>query len=322
MFATYVDGTWKQDSIRAGWSTTKSLCAELYGVAVQQGFAGIREKIANKNANTRQCNVAADYENVLTMTGESSDISNPSYSYDTLGTNCLDTLQDFISANNPEGLTTRQWKDKHWQGPLGMEHTQWGNIFSGNLGCGFGAETSCRDLARAAQLWVNKGQWPGAGQMMNKQYSETGITNVFPSSGRDYGYTVGLNGADPVDTKVASMNGMFAQCATFSQEHNAVVVSMGQGSSCGPEWRNTRHALVSNDHALYNTTATKPVWETGLRPGDKKFQKSMDKAFKQEVLALEEFVAPSTTINSDAMSKADLKSYTHWLAKFKSGGEA
>jgi hypothetical protein len=91
------------------------MCASLYGVAVEQGWARSSDRIANKNANTRQCNVASDFVNVLTMTGESRDVSNPTYSYDTLGTSCLDTIQDFISSNNPDGLTTRQWKDKYWQ---------------------------------------------------------------------------------------------------------------------------------------------------------------------------------------------------------------
>jgi hypothetical protein len=198
-----------------------------------------------------------------------------------------------------------------------MEHTQWGNIFSGNLGCGFGAEPSCRDLARAAQLWTNKGEWPGAGQIMSREYAEQGVKATFPNSGRDYGYTLPLNSADPVDTTMASFNGMFAQCAVFSQQHNAVVVSMGQGSSCGPEWRNTRHALVSGDHALYNTTATTPVWKTGLSDADRAYQRGNNKAFKEEVLALEEFIAPSTTIHSDQMTKEDLANYQHWLAKFK-----
>ena len=188
------------------------MCASLYGVAVEQGFAQIADRVANKNINQRRSNAAADFSHVLTMTGTSSNLANPRFSYDTMGTNGLDTLQDFIGTANPEGLNARQWKDTHWQEPLGMEHTQWGNVFSGSLGCGFGAETSCRDLARAAQLWANKGQWNGAGQLMNKNYAETGVTDVYPNSGTDYGYTLWLNGNDPVAKDVAGFNGMFAQC--------------------------------------------------------------------------------------------------------------
>lgn len=127
---------------------------------------------------------------------------------------------------------------------------------------------------------------------------------------------------DPVAKDVAGFNGMFAQCAYFSQEHNAIVVSMGQGSSCGPEWRNTRHALVSNDHALFGTNATRPVWEVAEGyDSDKKSDRAKMAAFKKEVLALEEFIAPSTTEHTDQMSASDLKHYKVWLNKFKKGGE-
>jgi len=47
------------------------------------------------------------------MTGTSKDIADPVYTYDTLGTNCLDTLQEFITQNNPEGLGATEWKDKY-----------------------------------------------------------------------------------------------------------------------------------------------------------------------------------------------------------------
>merc|ERR1719502_1563154 len=95
------------------------------------------------------------------MTGESASLTG--FRYDAGGTACLDTIQDFISTNNPDGLSTRAWKDRFWQDVLGMEHTQWGSVFSGDLRCGSSAEPSCRDLARAAQLWANEGEWPGAG---------------------------------------------------------------------------------------------------------------------------------------------------------------
>merc|ERR1711865_931158 len=94
-------------------------------------------------------------------------------------------------------------------------------------------------------------------------------------------------------------------------------VSMGDGGSCGPEWTNSRHAIVSNDHALYRTNATLPVWETGMSESDKKTRLRKRQAFKKEVLALEQFIAPSTPVHTDAMSAEDLKNYKYWLAKFK-----
>jgi hypothetical protein len=52
---------------------------------------------------------------VLTMTGTSPDIENPRYSYDTLGTNCLDTLQDCpgppgaVKRSSAVSLVNRVW---------------------------------------------------------------------------------------------------------------------------------------------------------------------------------------------------------------------
>jgi hypothetical protein len=68
-------------------------------------------------------------------------------SYDTLGTDCYDTLSDFVAENNPEGLKAAEWKDKHFFDKVGMEHTKWSGD---SLTCGSGASLSCRDLASAA----------------------------------------------------------------------------------------------------------------------------------------------------------------------------
>jgi len=53
---------------------------------------------------------------------------------------------------------------------------------------------------------------------------------------------------------IAQPQGMNAQCVQFSPEHNAVIVTMGNGGGCGTAWQNTRAAIVSTDHPLYNTT--------------------------------------------------------------------
>jgi len=43
-------------SLFGAWSATKSLCASLYGVAVQQGWANATDMVRERNSNTRQCN--------------------------------------------------------------------------------------------------------------------------------------------------------------------------------------------------------------------------------------------------------------------------
>jgi CubicO group peptidase (beta-lactamase class C family) len=250
-------GAGTEAGIRSAWSVTKSMCASLYGIAAEQGWADVHDQVADRNNGTRLCNAAAQFQHVLTMTGTSPNIEEPRYSYDTLGTNCLDTLQDFIAENNPDGLSTSDWMQRYYFNKLGVEHSRWLPL-AGSLLCGFSADTSCRDLARFGQLWANEGRWRGDDgapeQLMQRGYAIEGRTHVFPNSGRDYGYTLPLSSNDPVDPTTGSMVGMNAQCVQFSPRHNAVIVSMGNGGSCGAAWRNTRAAIVSSDHSAYNST--------------------------------------------------------------------
>ena len=164
---------------------------------------------------------------------------------------------------NPDSLTTGQWKDRYWGEVLGLEGTSWSGA---QPGCGFEASTSCRDGARMAQLWLNEGAWPttSAGdlsQVMNRQYAIEGRSQIFPGFGRNYGFTLPLMPSDPIDPSTANFQGLNGQCFRFSPAHQAVIVSMGSGSSCGPEWTNSRAAIVSRTHPLYNTS-----WEHESSP--------------------------------------------------------
>jgi len=235
----------------AAWSCTKSMCSELYGIAVEQGWANVNDLVRNRVRSQRQCNTAATFQHVLTMTGTSANIGAPRFTYDTTGDNCLDAITDFISENNPQGLLRFTWKNRFWQDVLVMEDGfVWGSTLTG-FRCGYSVETSCRDLARAAQLWANEGSWAGAGQIANRAYMQRGGQWVYPTSGTDYGYTVWRSSNDPVDNNVNSFNGMFSQCAYISRRHNAVVVSMGNGeitgSQCANAWAASRNAIVSRD---------------------------------------------------------------------------
>ena len=69
-------------SLNTAWSTTKSLCASLFGVAVEQGWANPADRVAARNADMRECNPDSTFRNVLTMTGQSEDLNNPSFNYD------------------------------------------------------------------------------------------------------------------------------------------------------------------------------------------------------------------------------------------------
>ena len=55
--------------------------------------------------------------------------------------------------NNAEGLTAFEWKQRYWDAVLGNEHSSW-QASLGSLGCGFASDSSCRDLARSAQLFL------------------------------------------------------------------------------------------------------------------------------------------------------------------------
>jgi hypothetical protein len=264
VFEQYYD-LWNQNSTRAGWSTTKSHCSSLYGIARQQGWANTSDLITDRNTDARNCNPNARFSHALTMTGESRNIDQPQFSYDTDGTQCLDTLSDFVDENNRGGLSTEDFKDRYWQNVLGMENFEWVN-YLGYLHCGYTSETSCRDLARAAQLWLNEGVWDGE-QVIARQHILEGRKWVYPTSGTEYGYTVWLNVNDPVDNEVHSFNGAYDQCAYISKKHEAIIVSMGDGSvsgaQCSRAWANSRSAIVSNDkkHTIRNMSEKELVEE-------------------------------------------------------------
>ena len=87
---------------------------------------------------------------------------------------------------------------------------------------------SCRDLARHAQLWLNRGVWEGE-QLVSKEFILRGSTQVFPKAGGDpYGYGVRLFPTDPVAKDTVYFGGAYIQCAFFTEVHDAIVVTMGR----------------------------------------------------------------------------------------------
>jgi len=288
----------------AAWSCTKSMCSTLYGIAVEQGWANPNDLVRDRNRGTRQCNRDATFAHVLTMTGQSANIAQPRFSYDTTGDNCLDTISDFIQENNPQRLTTFAWKNRFWQEILGVEDGfVWGNAVGTR--CGYSVETSCRDLARTALLWANEGGWNGAGQLVNRAYMQRGGTWVYPTSGTDYGFTVWRSSNDPVDNMVNSYNGMFSQCAYISRRHAAVVVSMGTGEitggQCANAWAASRNAIVSRDD--WNSTSFENT--------------EFDEEPAQEALSYEEVVATMETAlaeSPESVSAEELEMYKQYLA--------
>jgi len=225
------------------------MCSALYGIAVQQGWANVKDKVLDRNANARQCNRDAQFEHVLTMTGQSSDLSTPRFEYDASGDACLDTLSDFIGQNNPTGLTTFDWKQRFYHDVMGFDDGfDWGSA-GNHVRCGYSVETSCRDLARTALLWANEGEWAGVGTVVNREYIQQGRMGIFPQSGADLGYMVWRVSNDPVDDEVSGFYGAFSQCALASRRHGAVIVSMGDGdpatNDCRNVWLESRWGVVS-----------------------------------------------------------------------------
>jgi len=308
VYENYRQG-WNVNDTRQGWSTTKSHCSSLYGIATQQGWADPQDLVADRNNDTRDCNSNARFEHVLTMTGESTNLNNPTFDYDTDGTNCLDTLSEFVEGNNPEGLSAFQFKNRYWETVLGMENWNW-EEYVGYLHCGYTSVTSCRDLARAAQLWVNEGAWPNAGQVISRDHILDGRTPIFPDSGSDYGYTVWLRPDDPVDPEVHSFMGAYSQCAHISKEHEAIVVSMGDGDATGARcyfaWLESRDAIVSGD----KRADLPPPLTTEQRLAE---IKNMPPAVSvQELLAARDYVAS----NKEKFTRHELTTFNDLLIEF------
>jgi hypothetical protein len=325
---------------QSGFSTTKSMCASLFGIAEEQGWASVDDLVSNRTANTLLCSADAQCKHVLTMSGTSPNLpESPRYSYDTFGTTCLNTLQvsysqsisfafdrtcaqeltravrtetcilqNIIRDNNPEGLTTGQWKDRFWAEPIGLESTTWTGA---QPGCGFEASTSCRDGARMAQLWLNDGKWTGTGgtpfQLMSERYSIEGRRELFPGFGREYGYTLPLSVNDPVDPETAVFVGLNAQCFRYSPEHQAVIVSMGTGGGCGPEWTNSRAAIVSDTHPSFNSS-----FVSGALTATAEEKAASEAAWKAELISW----YPAVAANSSILPAEHLAAFRKGLARF------
>jgi len=304
VYESYYDN-WSETRARDGWSTTKSHCSSLFGVATEQGWADPLELVASRNDDTRNCNSRASFQHVLTMTGESSNINDPSFSYDTTGTGCLDTLSDFVDQNNPGSLRVETFKDLYWQNPLGMENFEWEN-YLGYLHCGYTSVTSCRDLGRAAQLWVNEGAWPDHGQIISRQHILDGRTHIFEDAGSEYGYNVWLDTRDPVDDEVHSFVGMYSQCAHISKEHEAIIVSMGDGdisgALCGRAWTYSRDAVVSSDKRKFNSTRT---------PGDDEPRNYVAPVTHEEILEMKDYVRH----RKSRLTEHEFRAYNEYLKK-------
>lgn len=247
----YYNG-WSESSIHEARSTTKSQCSSLFGIAVEQGWANENDKIIDRVSNIRNCNPDATFKNILTMTGESPDISQPHFDYDALGLDCLDTISDFITENNPFGMTAEEFKDEFWHKEIGLEHSTWvEDPEVGHLRCGYTSQMSCRDLARSAQLWLQFGVWNGK-QVVDRDHVVKGTVSVFPdsdvSAGYEYGYLVWLNNDDVVDPNQYTFAGADVQCAHISLENNAIIISMGidETKSCFTVWEIAGYSIVSN----------------------------------------------------------------------------
>jgi hypothetical protein len=239
------------------------------------------------------------------MTGTSTSLLTPRFTYDTTGDNCLDTISDFISENNPQGTTTFTFKNRFWQDVLGVEDGfVWGSLLGTR--CGYSVETSCRDLARTALIWANEGGWNGAGQVVDRAYMQRGAQAIFPNSGADYGYTVWRSGNDPVDNMVHSFNGMFSQCAYISRRHAAVVISMGSGAISGGEcsnvWAASRNAIVSRDD--FNSTALEEFDDSAAEPFGEELP-------YEEVVALMELALKEAP---EKVTAEELRIYKEYLA--------
>eukprot|EP00037_Helgoeca_nana_P006842 m.62497 g.62497 ORF g.62497 m.62497 type:complete len:326 (+) comp17691_c0_seq1:2354-3331(+) len=239
-------------SRNTAYSTTKSLCSSLFGMSVKQGWGNVEHDVHEYSRDGLKCTKGATMKNVLTMTGQSRNLSQPEFKYDALGTNCYDTIQGYILQNNPDRLGTEAWMRKYFWDEVGFEHSEWKAAIW--LQCGTSSQMSCRDLTRHAQLWLNGGFWPGKGQLLDEKYVAAGTQWVYPDQGEAYGYGLRLRPLDAVDPKVAYFGGVNLQCAFFSKEHDAIVVSMGNdlASSCQSEvWEDARHAIVSKGHPAW-----------------------------------------------------------------------
>jgi CubicO group peptidase (beta-lactamase class C family) len=107
----------------------------------------------------------------------------------------IQTLDRVIS--EATGQATREYAAERLFGPIGMTHTRMTADPVGNTNTFFGAQTTCRDLARFGYLFLRQGRW-GDEQVVPRSWVEAAVGHPSQRHNAAYGLLWWLNRRGPI----------------------------------------------------------------------------------------------------------------------------
>jgi CubicO group peptidase (beta-lactamase class C family) len=101
------------------------------------------------------------------------------------------------------GEPTRDYAAQRLFGPVGMAHTRMTSDPAGNTNTFFGAQTTCRDLARFGYLFLRQGRW-GDEQVVPRSWVRAAVSRPSQRHNAAYGLLWWLNRRGPIIGPLAS----------------------------------------------------------------------------------------------------------------------
>lgn len=251
-------GAMKMNAHQA-YSMTKTLGALIIGAAVKSGKLDINVDITKTYGVKSPVKYPVTTAEIMTQSLNGKDGPGESFSYDAVGTRWVNMLTKIVLAatgKHPSEIWKEEFAKPLGLGMAGDSKFSWSVVDSqwdaGSVG-------TCRDYARIAQLFLNKGSWPGVGQIVTAEYIEQMTTphkfGKYGYSNPCYGYLTWLNPDHikypglcyyPIRSPVRGSNfppsapkttfylgGVFGQEAMVIPSHNVAVVTMGFYASDG-----------------------------------------------------------------------------------------
>ena len=223
-------------------SLSKNLAATVVGVAITQGYFDLDDLMTDYMELPKGMTPGSTVRHVLSQVSESPDLDFPDFSYDTYGV--IGSLNDLLAATT--GMSPRKFAKTQLLDKLGMNNTKWGWPLSGRIQMGAGARSTCRDVAKVGQLYLNSGVWHGE-RILSQSFIAEATRSNFPKANYIYGLTWWLNSAAKDEPWSSAMGkrhygkviktagsslvvgfGFLSQIHLISRDHNAVVVTLGR----------------------------------------------------------------------------------------------
>jgi CubicO group peptidase (beta-lactamase class C family) len=271
------DWNWRDadaDDPREVFSVTKSVASALVGIAVKEGLLDVDDRASRwirewrgtaseqvtirdllTNTSGRFWSAESDYQTMVgsaDRTGYAVGLEQQFEPGTTWAYNnaAIQTLDRIIS--EATGMTTAEYAEEKLFGPLGMADSRLTSDSSGrSTNVFFGMQTTCLDLARFGQLYLDDGRADGE-QILTRSYVEASVGRPGSELNAAYGYLWWLNrsgvlrgAADPVDDAgrplttrtgqlapgapedMFSAQGLFGQTVLVDPGSRTVVVRLG-----------------------------------------------------------------------------------------------